>query len=391
MLSVEEALKIVEEQSPEPVTARMELSRSAGMILTEDIRSPIDMPPFRQSAMDGYALNLNGSPSYEVIGEVKAGDEFHPTLKPGQCVRIFTGAAVPDSANTVVMQEQVERLKDKIQLTKMPSPDQNIRPKGEQVKLGDIALPRGTRLSPAAVGFLASLGIPMIQVIKQPTIALVITGNELVDQGTPLKHGQIYESNGVMLSSALTEGGFPYPSILRTKDDLENTRDILNEAISSFDLVLVSGGISVGDYDFVGTALKDLGVETLFYKVNQKPGKPLFFGKKGSKRVFGLPGNPASALTCLYVYVFPLLSATCGGYPRPLARTKAKISQDLQIKGDRAQFLKAKLKDDQVDILKDQSSAMLNTFSHANALVYVSGTNQAIRSGEEVDVIQLPG
>jgi len=304
MISVEKAIKVVENHtSPTQSSVLIELSESVGHVLYNDIIAPINMPPFRQSAMDGYALNIHEASTYNIVGEVKAGDNHHPKLNSGEAVRIFTGAPVPDSANAVIMQERVRVNSTLLTLESTASFQENIRPLGEQVSKGQIALKKGTHLSPAGVAFLRSLGLTEIRVYKKPSIAIVVTGNELAEAGQPLSHGQIYESNASMLQAALKNLGYLNIRVYKVADNYTETLNVLDQVINANDVVLVSGGISVGDYDFVGSTLQELNVEQLFYKVKQKPGKPLFFGKKEEKIIFALPGNPAAALSCFYIYV----------------------------------------------------------------------------------------
>jgi molybdopterin molybdotransferase len=391
MISVEEALTIVQNNTKE--TAYFELKNivdAQSYTLFEDIISPINMPPFRQSAMDGFALCLNGNNTYTIIGEVKAGDGHHPHLKKGEAVRIFTGAPVPDTANAVVMQERTSVENQFLKINSQVVLNENIRPLGEQVLKGEIALKKGTRLTPAAIAFLASLGITKIKVYKSPSIAVVVTGNELVEPGNDLAYGQIYESNAVMLTTVLKQLGHQNISTYKIDDDYSKTVTVLDQIITKHDVVLVSGGISVGDYDFVGKALNELGVAQLFYQVNQKPGKPLFFGKKGTKVIFALPGNPAAALSCFYIYVYPALQNICGNSKVALPRTKAISKSNFIIKGGRAQFLKAIYNNGNVEILDGQNSSMLHTFALANALVYVNADSGSIKIDDIVDVILLP-
>ena len=261
---------------------------------------------------------------------------------------------------------------------------------GEQVKIGEIALKEGTKLTPAAIGYLASLGVTEVEVFKKPRIAIVATGNELTTPGIPLEHGKIYESNSIMLASALSSLDYTNVSIHKVEDDYINTKNLLNTIINENDLVLITGGISVGDYDFVGKALEELAVEKVFYKVKQKPGKPLFFGKKETSRIFALPGNPAAALSCFYIYAYPALQKMSGAINYHLVETIANSTSTFVKKGDRAQFLKAHITNNNVEILEGQSSAMLQTFALANAFVYVSEEQPSIAIGDNVQVIHLP-
>lgn len=391
MISIKQAISSVKQNSTPLMTSTIKIvEKAGGYILSEDVMSPIHMPPFNQSAMDGYAINLHDSATYLLIGEIQAGDAQQPILQPGEAVRIFTGAAVPNSANAVVMQEKVHAEKTCIHIEGSVSKNQNIRPLGEQVKQGDLALKAGTKLTPAAIGFLTSLGITTVSVYKKPAIALMTTGNELIEPGTELSYGKIYESNSKMILSALYNLKFYDVTLYKVPDNYEQTVAKLKEAINENDLVIITGGISVGDYDFVGKALNELEVEECFYKVKQKPGKPLFYGKKSETQIFALPGNPAAALTCFYVYVFIALQNMMNREDLELQRIKAKSITNFIKKGDRPQFLKAIYNNGEVEILEGQSSAMQQTFALANALVFMDEDEQEISTGTLVETIILP-
>lgn len=391
MITVEKALELIKSNVTVPgKTKRIAIEGAGGYVLSETVHSPINMPPFRQSAMDGYALHLNDGNEYTLIGEVMAGDNNNPVLKPGDAVRIFTGAPVPDTADAVVMQERVIAQKDRIKVQMSVSPGENIRPLGEQITAGSIALKKGVKLSPAAIGYLSGLGIPKVTVFEKPSIAVIATGNELVDAGQPLIHGKIYESNTKMLVSALYANEHKDVDIYEVEDIYQDTKELLQKVIEEKDVVLITGGISVGDYDFVGKAMKELEVEQVFYKVKQKPGKPLFFGKKNNSIVFALPGNPAAALTCFYIYVYPALERKAGFGDFSLPNITARSLSNFVKRGDRAQFLKATINEEGVEILDRQSSAMLYTFSFANALVYIPEQKDEIKIGDMVKVFCLP-
>ncbi|NNK72026.1 MAG: molybdopterin molybdotransferase MoeA [Flavobacteriaceae bacterium] len=391
MIPVKEAISEV--QSTVQSTADMlmlDLRDSLSYVIAEDVVSPIDMPPFRQSAMDGYAVNYNGNHEFKLIGEVKAGDSETFDLKAGEAVRIFTGAAVPETSNAVAIQEYVKQKNGRIRVDYEIRNGMNIRPQGEQVKTGDIALLKGTQVNSAGIGYLASLGVEMVKVYRKPSVTLLVTGNELVDPGNDLKYGEIYESNALMLSSALNNTGFSDFEVLRVRDDYSSTLKIIREALDSSDFLLVSGGISVGDYDYVGKALEELNVDKRFYKVRQKPGKPLFFGKDKESYVFALPGNPASALSCFYVYVLPALHLFQGNKCFTLNRVRARSRMAFSKKGNRAQFLKAIYYNGQVEILEGQNSSMLHTFALANALVFIPEDQMETKINDELEVILLP-
>ena len=302
MIAVEEALRLIqEEQNVITETETIATQEALGRVLSKSIQALIALPSFRQSAMDGYALHIGTGLTYTVVGEQKAGDAKTFDLKAGECVRIFTGAAVPDTANAVVIQEKVKRFETKIELENLPQLGQNIRAQGTQIKKGSFPLEKGQVLNPAGLGLIQSLGIQKVKVFRKPRVCVIVTGNELLPPGSTLSEGKIFESNSLILKAALHQIQIEPQIITGVPDQLEDTEDVLKEAFATSDLVLISGGISVGDYDFVGKALQNLGVKDIFYKVRQRPGKPLYFGKKGNTFCFALPGNPASTLTCFYV------------------------------------------------------------------------------------------
>lgn len=390
MISVAEAFKRLDETVFSlNECEQISLSVANGRVLFEDVISPINMPPFRQSAMDGYALAMDRF-NYKVVGEVQAGSYFLRELKKGEAVRIFTGAKVPDSAQAVVMQEKVMRTEDLITIQELPKFEENIRPKGEQVQKGILALEKGTKLNPASIGFLSSLGLTQVIVFRKPKVAIITTGNELVIPGEELKDGKIYESNSIMLKSAIASSCHCDADLFTIADNYDQTEQLFRKLILKYDLIIASGGISVGDYDFVGKALRNIGVEEVFYKVKQKPGKPLFFGRNDETLIFALPGNPAAALTCFYVYVMKTIHSLEGATSDSLIRTKARLINSFTKKGNRAQFLKAIFNNEEVTILEGQSSAMLHTFGFANALVYVGEQENHLREGDKVNVLLLP-
>ncbi len=392
MISVEEALQLVVQHANRGKAITLATENALGYVLAAKTEARIDMPPFRQSAMDGYALNGNSQiKNYKLIGEVKAGDAVDFVLKEGEAVRIFTGAAVPDTGNTVVMQEKVIRVDDtQIVLEDFPILHSNIRPLGEQCHTGDLVLDKQTYLNPAALSYLISVGVKEVIVYQKPKVAVVVTGSELIAIDEDYQKGKIYESNSILLSSELQRLGVQTVEVLKVADNYKATRSILKDALEDFDVVLVSGGISVGDYDFVGKALASLGTQEIFYKIKQKPGKPLFFGKYLNSFVFGLPGNPASALTCFYMYVSPLIKSLMGFRDVNLKRKQLPISHDYTVKGIRAQFLKAKIVDNSVAVMSQQSSAMIAAFVEANAYIYIPEYSTEILKNQLVEVILLP-
>lgn len=389
MIQVNEALTIVTGNSTKMPTQKIGVSKALGYVLAETVYSPIAMPPFRQSAMDGYAFIHSEKQQYDVVSSSQAGDHSDIKLKPNEAVRIFTGAFVPAAADTVVMQEHVMANENSILITRMPDQFTNVRAKGEQINKEEVVFEANTLITPAAIGFLACLGITEITVYKKPKVAILVTGNELVKPGKKLPKGKIYESNSVMLQAALQTIGINKTKVFKVKDNLKATKKALKKILAKFDVVLISGGISVGDYDFVKEALLENEVEELFYKINQKPGKPMFFGKKDETLVFALPGNPASSLTNFYIYVCPAIKNKMGFSEIQKTKIIRKLNSDIENNTGKTLFLKAKYDETNVTVLQGQSSAMLNTFAVANSLLIVPEEIERYKKGESVTLLPI--
>ena len=389
MIQVEEALSIIAENSTTMPVQKIQVSKSLGYILAETVYSPIAMPPFRQSAMDGYAFIHSEKHQYDIVGIVQAGDHSKIKLKENEAVRIFTGAHVPDNADTVIMQEHVMATENSILITRMPEQYANVRHKGEQIGEEEVVFKANTLITPAAIGFLACLGITEVEVYKKPKVAILVTGNELVKPGKKLSKGKIYESNSVMLQAALQTIGVKKTKIYKVKDNLKATKKALKEILKKHDIVLISGGISVGDYDFVKEALLENGVKELFYKINQKPGKPMFFGSKNDTLVFALPGNPASSLTNFYIYVYPAIKNRMGFKDIHLKKMLRKLNDNITNTTGKTLFLKALYDETHVTVLEGQSSAMLNTFAIANSLLVVPNEVESLEKGQLVTLLPI--
>lgn len=387
MITVEEAknklLKRIRMSSKELIG----IDKAIGRVLCEDIYSPISLPSFNQSAMDGYALKLHNRKKYELIGEIKAGDNPKIGIKKGQAVRIFTGAAVPPDADCVVIQEKVREKNKYIYIGDyIPKRNDNIRLIGSHIRKGDIALKKGTGLNPAAIGFLTSLGIKHIKSYKNPVVSIVTTGNELQQAGKPLTAGKIYESNSFALAAALQEIGIHPKFTAQLRDDKKILHSTIQRLLRASDVLILSGGISVGKYDLVKETLHKLGVREIFYKVAQKPGKPLFAGRKGSKIIFALPGNPAATLVCYYEYVYPVIRKMQGFNEYFMSKKYVKTSEVIRKKTDRAYFLKGKATYNGVLPLDGQESYMMKSFAEANSLIYLPLEKGDVKKGEDVEV-----
>ncbi len=388
MISVSKALDLIKSHSSQLPTVKMPLRDSYGCFLAEEVLAPISLPSFRQSAMDGYAFRSGEIRELEVVGECKAGDALEFELLENQAVRIFTGARVPDRADTVIIQEHVEAGGSKISILQLPEKYANVRKVGEQVQAGDHVLPAGTKINESIIGFLASFGITEVLVFNKPKITLIVTGNELQEPGSHLKPGCIYESNAIMLESALKSRGFDSVRLLKVEDDLESTKKVIATGLES-DLLLISGGISVGDYDFVNESLQANGVREIFYKVNQKPGKPLWFGKKESTLVFALPGNPSSSLTCFLIYALSALKIMSGNTNFNLDFQSGILKHRTFNKFGKTVFLLGTEKNGEIEIFEKQASSMLISYALGNALVMIPEQLEILEAGESVQFLPI--
>ncbi len=391
MISVEEAKEIIRANVEVLPSARMPLANATGYVLAKNVYSVIDFPPFNQSNVDGYAIIFKDvAQKLAINGESAAGSHQHVALKPGDAMRIFTGAPVPENADTVVMQE-----KTKIENNALVIEDEqlkqgvNFRPKGKDIRKGDVAFKKDEMLSAGAIGFLSALGITEVSVYRKPIISIIITGNELQQPGKELQFGEVYEANSFMLKAAVNQLHFDEVDIFYAEDNLERLTFILSKALEKSDVVLLCGGISVGDYDFVLRAAANCGVEKLFHKVKQRPGKPLYFGKKESKIVFGLPGNPSSVLTCFYEYVTDALARMMKRQSFVMA-TKAKLKTDYTKVSGLTVYLKGSLTGEEVAALDAQESYRLSSYARANCLVKLYEERTEYKAGEEVEVHVLP-
>jgi molybdopterin molybdotransferase len=393
MITVSEAKSLIESKiiPLEPIT--IEIAEAYGYCSFEDIHSPIDQPPCDQSSMDGYAFRWEDVTQYDtlkVIGSMPAGAKENVHCLPGTAIRIFTGAPMPSGADTVVIQEKVELLVDHIKILHQDIDRlANVRPQGSEVKKGTLCLPKMTKLTPAAIGFLASVGLQKIKVFRKPQVALLVTGDELIEAGAELGYGQIFESNSYTVKAFFKSIGIDNISIYKVKDNLEELVEVLSTIIKEYDLIILTGGVSVGDFDFVQQATKLCGIEEVFHKVKQKPGKPLFFGKFDTKPVFGLPGNPTSVLTCLYQYVYIAVHA-CAGQIKHLNQVKCKLTNSYKKAQGMKHFLKGHFTNNEVTILQGQESYKLGSYALSNCLVEIDEDTIELQAHDLVNIYLLP-
>jgi len=394
MITVEEAKKIIEEQVSPLKPIQVMLTDAAGLVLATAIYADMDIPAFPQSSMDGYAFSFSGwqtNKTLHIAGEMAAGSAETISYSPEQAVRIFTGAAVPGGTDTVVMQEKVTTVNGElfIEDDKLKAGG-NVRPTGSEIKTGALALPAGTFLSPAAIGFLAGIGITNVNAWPKPTISIIVTGKELQQPGKPLQYGQVYESNSATLKAALKQINISEVKICWADDDLDILKQILQTELTKSDVVLLTGGISVGDYDFVLEAATQCGIIQLFHRLKQRPGKPLYFGKKVDQLVFGLPGNPSSVLTCFYEYVLPALQQLSNRKNTGLKKLSVSLGKALDKPSGLTHFLKGYYDGERVVQLDAQESYRLSSFAKANCLIKINEEITHCDEGANVEIHLLP-
>lgn len=306
MISLEQAIETVLKNALPLPAAQVRIEEAVGRVLLEDVRSGLDIPPFDKSAMDGYAVkNAEAGQPLRNVGLILAGDAFKGKVGPGQCVKIMTGAPLPPGTDSVIMVEDSSETGGLVKFLKAAGKGANICLRGEDIKKGRKILARGTVISISQIAVLAAVGRSHVKTGALPEVSLVNTGGEIVPPGGKLGRNRIYNSNGPMLSALLkTDGIIASPVIVR--DEAGSLKETFARAFKS-DIVLISGGVSMGDSDLVPGVLKSLGVKCLFHKVRVRPGKPMFFGVKGSKLVFGIPGNPLANFLAYIAYIRPAI------------------------------------------------------------------------------------
>ena len=384
-----EAQNLVIQHASELTNEVVPVEQSVGRILGESVYSPVDMPPFDNSAMDGYAIRWTDPLPNEwaMVGEIPAGTMPSITVEAGQAMRIFTGAPMPVGADTVIQQEWVVRTDNRIRLEQgVVTKGAHVRGKATQIARKELAMEAGELLSPGAIGFLANLGIPEVSVFRRPVVDILVTGSELIKPGQSLAPGQIYESNSHTLIAALAEQGIQPRSVVHVIDDLITFRDRFHQALQGSDMVVITGGISVGDHDIVRQLMEEGAVKTHFYKVRQRPGKPLFLGQVGAALVFALPGNPASVTSCYYQYVYPALRRMQGFRSAFLKKVHLPLREGFVKKAGLTFFLKALADESGVQPLSGQLSYIMRSFAQANAVIMLEENRSTYEAGEVVEV-----
>lgn len=386
LVSVEQAQRIISYFSPASNMLQLPISEALGYTLSEAVVAAQAIPNFAQSSMDGYAIRYNDRDlELPVTDKIPAGSTQQKQLDIGTAMRIYTGAPLPLGADTVVMQEKVQLTENgsiKIKDSELRTGD-HVRPKGSETDAGSMAMMPGTYLSPAAIGYLAGVGCTHVHVFAPPRVTVILTGDELRPLGSPLGFGEVYESNSYQLRAALSQLGIREVNVKHVLDDKPQLQQAMEAALAQTDVVLLVGGVSVGDYDYVVDVAKSCGVTQRFHRIRQKPGKPLFFGTKDEKLVFGLPGNPSSALTCFYLYVVPALERIMQLPPRNrLIKTVAAFPYSK--KPGLTHFLKASYDGHAVTPLHAQESYRLQSYAQANCLLILNEDSSGCAPGDEV-------
>ena len=364
------------------------LPEARGRVLAEDLTSAVDVPPFDSSAMDGYALVAGPATELEVIGESRAGHPSERAVATGAAVRISTVAAVPGGASAVIPLERTSANGDRVEVEETAE-GANIRRAGEDLRAGDVVLARGALLGPAELGVAASVGRAKLRCARRPRVALLVTGDELVQPGGALGPGQIYTSNGFALAAQLEDAGADLVLSDTVPDTAEATHAALARALETADVVIGSGGDSVGPHDHVKDALRELGVVEHFWGVSLRPGKPTWFGVRERVLVFGLPGNPVSAMVTFQLFARPALAALQGADPAA-SSASATLDEPVRRNPRREEAVRVRLRhaEDGLHAVTtgEQGSHMLTSMLGADALALIAAGDGELGAGERVEV-----
>ena len=397
MLNVDDALrKLGDLTTPVLDTEVIPLIGSKGRVVASTIDAPMDLPPFDTSAMDGYAVHesdLNQDRELAVVGESRAGHVYQNAAAPGTAIRIFTGAPIPRGTSAVVIQEDVERNGDQIRFRASLEIGENIRRRGHDIAKTQLLAKAGDRLDAYKISWLAACGVTNLTAVRRIRVALFSTGDELIDPGTPLGPGQIYDANRTALRELLSERPVEALYLGALPDDPHAINRALETAAKAADVVVTSGGVSVGDADYVKDIVAQAG-SLDFWKIALKPGKPLAVGRVGKALFFGLPGNPVSTIITYLLFVAPTIDRLCGMSDNTPHRLPAILQETIEHHQGRREYVRGvfRTNDDRITVSPtgDQSSNRLATFANANCLIVVPEQTDDIKAGSIVDIVLLP-
>ena len=396
MITAAEAKGIILKNIKIKKPQRVPLSGALDLVLVRDIKAANSLPPFSNSAMDGFAVKSKDTKSaseemsvkLRVVGDLPAGHYSKKILKHGEAIRIMTGAPLPQGADSVVMVENTKSDSKYVGIFKAAKHGENVRQKGEDVKTGEVVLKKGAVVTPQRIGMLAALGFKEVLAYPKIKVSILATGEELIRPGEKLRPGKIRDANSYILSSLVTALGVEPVNLGVVKDDLKEIGRKIKQGLRS-DMLLISGGVSVGDYDYVKAALDNLGIKRLFWKVAIKPGKPIVFGKVKNKPVFGVPGNPVSAFICFTEFIAPAILKAMGKDYRDIYAS-AILGRDIRKEKGKIYFMSAILSNRNgkcyVTPIMPQNSAMLRPLSQANAILVLDEESNCIKSGAAVKV-----
>jgi len=402
MISVEEAQKIVLNSGLKPSVKKLPILESLGLNLAEDIVSSDDIPIYDNSAMDGYAvraIDIKGAEKSYPIRLVLTGEDIpagkipKSTVNPGFCMPIMTGASLPKGADSVVMKEDTQRDVASIMVFREIEKGENVRYRGEDIKKGSTVFKKGEIINPGTIGVLASLGKSEVKVFGPPIIGVLATGDELIETSEKLVAGKVRDSNSYSLSAQIKEMGLEYKKFGRAPDDEALLIKKIKQSLEECDILLLSGGISVGDYDLVKDIMESIGARLLFWRVNQKPGRPLAFFEYGNKYIFGLPGNPVSVMVCFEMYVRPMIRRSMGSGNLFRPEVEAETLQDFKNKAGRVNFARVIVenKDGQYFFKSTgmQGSGILTSMARANGIACFPANMGNVKKGSRVKVYLL--
>ncbi|MEO8331069.1 MAG: gephyrin-like molybdotransferase Glp [Gallionella sp.] len=398
-LSVADAQKCILESVNQLDAEPVRLEQSLGRVLAEDVRANRDLPPYDVSAMDGFALRsadiVTVPATLEIIEDIKAGDMPTKTVQEGQCARIMTGAPVPKGADAVMRMEDTQALSDSsVRIDVAVKAGNDIRPQGEGMRNGDVVLTAGSEITPGLTGVLATVKCAQVQVVRRPRVAILSTGNELEDMDEPVDPNKIPNSNSYALMAQVQALGIEPDLLGIARDDPAELAEYLQRGLR-FDVLLVSGGTSVGVHDYVRPTIEGLGVQMKFWRVAMKPGHPMAFGISPSTFVFGLPGNPVSSMVCVEEFVAPALRRMMG-HARLHRRTiAARLTHNIKHQPGRTEFVRVTLANEQGGYAATstgaQGSGMLLSMARADGLLVVPSACTGLAAGDQVTVQLLDG